>query len=245
MSENNSLSKIITDSQLLEFQQDGLDYLYNLEPTQNNLFWVGSFMNLKTDKTENTMENSKSLPNSQFRIQSINVDTDSLEFEFDEKLKQNIISGVTVTSTISINWIDDFRRSIQQYHLDWQGAWYDRKRDCLVNGKISEKFRKCNVVLFHYIDGSTDKDGILSIPIAEPLAVLTLKGLAPTSAGAFDLNMASSGAGEAVSYTYAINNIDVQFLNTEKLANFNDSEYVTNSGNEFNRLKSLTKIFSL
>lgn len=245
---NNKLSSIVDNQQLLEFQQDGLDYLYNLEPTQNNLFWVGGFKNLNTDNKQNTMsDNSKSLPNAQFRIQSINVGTNSLEFEFDERLKQNILSAVTVSNAVNITWIDDYRRSIQQYHLDWQNAWYDRKKDCLINGKVSEKFRSCSVVLFHYIDGNDEDDPVLATPLAEPVVLLTLKGLAPTNAGIFDLNMASSGAGEAIGYDYVVNNIDVQFLLSDEQmqANFPESQYTTQGGDEVSRIKSLLKNFSM
>lgn len=233
-------SNFPTDEDLLTFQQDGLDYLYHLEPTQNNLFWVGNFKDEPKEGKEGDISSSVfGLPNSQFRIQSVEFGSDTIEFEYNPQLKQNLISAVNTTNSVTISWIDDYKRSIQQYHMKWLAQWYNRQADRLVNKRVNEKFRDCEIILFHYKDGSTSgvSTPVLACPVIEQIAKIKLKGLVPNNgAGNFSLNMNASGAGEAISYDYAVNAIDISFSQTS--TGFGSEEFTTNGGVEKDMNKS-------
>ena len=53
-----------------DFQDDILDYLYNLEPPADNLFWAGNFQTFATPVGEYSKD-TISLPNAQFRIKKV------------------------------------------------------------------------------------------------------------------------------------------------------------------------------
>lgn len=201
---------------LLNFQQDGLDYLYHLEPTQNNLFWVGHFAEAGTGENGNDWKSRKhALPNSQFRVQSLNFESTSFELENLKQMHQNFISSISVPEEVSISWIDDFARSVQQYHLRWMNCWYDREHDCMISGHAIEKMRSCEVVLFHYKDGTSGgaSSSIYTSPIAEKIATVYLRGLIPKSSGNFNFTMGSSGADSTLNITYGVTEIQVVFEN--------------------------------
>lgn len=214
----------------LNFQQDGLDYLYNLEPTQNNLFWVGDF----NDKKDG--EPGHKFNNAQFRIQSLSFSLPSLEFEDQKQLQIQVLKSVTNTKEVTMTWIDDYAHSVQRYHLDWFRCWYNRELDCLVRGPAG-KYRGCDVYLFHYTDAAEgDKKvakSLFATPQAQPIAKITLGGLAPKSLGEFKVEMGNSGADSAVSYNYAVNKIKIDWYADAIKGRFPEEPFIENGGLEY------------
>lgn len=193
------------------FQQDGLDYLYSLEPTQNNLFWAGNFNdgNITPNKGP-----GNEFPNAQFRIQSVGFQLPSLEFEELKPLKIQVLKSIKTIQEVSITWIEDVYRSVERYHLDWINCWYNRRFDCVVTGPKG-KFRKLDVYLFHYngLLNESINDGVPSIvqPKTEQIAHITLSGLAPKSIGDMKFEMGNSGAEGTKSITYIVNKVDIEY----------------------------------
>lgn len=214
----------------LNFQQDGLDYLYNLEPTQNNLFWVGDF----NDKKEN--DPHYAFNNSQFRIQSLEFALPSLEWENHKKLQIQLVKSVTSTQEVTMNWIDDYAHSVQRYHQDWFNCWYNRELDCFVRGPAG-KFRGCNVYLFHYTDAAAgDKKvakSLFATPQAEAIAKITLGGLAPKALGNMKFEMGTSGADGLIPYTYTVNKINIEWYDAALKEHWLDEEFIENGGKEY------------
>ena len=191
------------------FQQDGLDYLYSLEPTQNNLFWAGNF-------NDGTTESPDEFPNAQFRIQSVGFQLPSLEFEEIKPLKVQVLKSIKTTQEVSITWIEDVYRSVERYHLNWLGCWYNRRFDCVVTGPKG-KFRKLDIYLFHYnglvnnIDNPNSGVPSITLPKTEQIAHITLSGLAPKSIGEMKFEMGNSGAEGTKSITYIVNKVDIEY----------------------------------
>lgn len=191
---------------LTNFQQDGLDYLYNLEPTQNNLFYVGEFNEGGTaDKKKYEFESAK------YRIQSIAFALPTFEFEELKQLKIQVFKSVQSTKEVTITWLDDVYKNVFRYHNEWQNCWYNRKYDCMVRG-AKGKFRQCKVYLFHFKDGQDGESSpLLATPTVELLATITLGGLVPKSLGEFKLEMGSSGANNAMSISYIVNKVSIEW----------------------------------
>lgn len=174
---------------LLNYQQNGVDYLYDLEPTQNNLFWAGNFDEHNLAETSFELHtgsavNGSSLPkrpfsNAEFRIQSIDFKLPSLSFNHDKTkpLKFETLDTATFSNDVSITFIEDVYHSVMKYHLDWFNRWYDRRRDvlrCGVNGKM----RGLDVVLFHYVESNTSiSNPFESMPVPQPIMMVRLRGM--------------------------------------------------------------------
>jgi hypothetical protein len=204
----------LVDADLLNFQQHGLDYLYDLEPTQNNLFWAGNFSDHddttgadSSDKTKNT----RTFDNAQYRIRSIKLELPKLEFEEHKQLHINLIKSVTYTKQVTITWIDDVYRSVQKYHLDWYTRWYNRELDCLRCG-TDGKFRGLDVVLFHYREANTTLSSpLLTVPVPEPILRLRLRGMVPKDIGSIEFDMSNAGNDGALSITYALSLCSIDY----------------------------------
>ena len=70
---------------LMNFQSNGIDYLYNLETKQENLFWAGNFCELTDDKHIQTDESRgdgfRYMADACFRIQSVDLSLPEITFE--------------------------------------------------------------------------------------------------------------------------------------------------------------------
>lgn len=197
-------------SSILILQQFGIDWLYDLELQQNNLFYVSQFY----DPTE---EPSKCLNLSPyFRAKSIKLEGPTINFKWNPNMRLNVIDNVDISkmSEVSITWIEDVYKSVYLYHLDWFHSWYNPSFDYLPIGATG-KFRNLEFYVFHFIDdfmGSGAKDLLTSPnPTAEWLFKLTLHGMSVKSFGATSMNfdMGQSQSTSGVSANYSVNQISL------------------------------------
>jgi hypothetical protein len=189
---------------LKTFEYDGVNYINDLEPKQQNLFWAGDFWEKNPD-TDNDKKKAdgwtRNFINAPFRIMNVKMDLPKLTFEKHKQLKTLIFKDATYAESVTIGWLDDVYRSVQKFHLDWTTRWYNRQFDVLRCG-AGGKFKSLTLYAFHYINSSLS---LLDVPSIELLFRVKLMGLVPKDIGALEFNYANPGNEEIVTMTYGIN----------------------------------------
>jgi hypothetical protein len=178
----------IGDDLLQDFEFDqwnGIDYLYNIEPQSQNLFFAGYFCeagagNSTSPKGDQSASSMKMFYNARYRIRKITIPFPSMEIEYHPELRAPMPKGVNYQNEITIDWFEDVYHSVQKYHIDWFNRWYTREYDCFRCG-IQGKFRKLAIVAFHYVNKNIADgvDSITPVPKMEPLFCFVLGGLIP------------------------------------------------------------------
>ena len=153
------------------FQSDAIDYLYDLEPQSQNLFWVGYFCEASQGE-----DMEKAFYNAAYRIRKITIPMPKMEIDQNNILRAPIFKNANFTQEISIEWIEDVYHSVQKYHLDWFARWYNRQYDVLRCG-VHGKFRKLLLVAYHYVN--SDTDSLIEVPAVQPLMIFHVGGLIP------------------------------------------------------------------
>jgi len=163
--EFNSLVKENDFFKKFEIEQE--DYIYDLEPQSNNLFYVANF--------EESSDFKNSFFNAQYRVQSIEIPSLTYEYETDQLTKIPLIRNGKSSYEVSITWLEDVYHSIYSYHEKWLDSWYDYRHNLLKVGAYG-RFRKCSIVTYHYI-----KSGDIFNPTytAQPIMLIQLNGLVP------------------------------------------------------------------
>lgn len=150
-----------------KFEIEQEDYVYDLEPQSNNLFYVANFEEVSNEKN--------TLFNAQYRVQSIEIPSLTYEYETDQLTKIPLIKNGKSSYEVSITWLEDVYHSIYSYHEKWLDSWYDYRHNLLKVGAAG-RFRKCSIVTYHYI-----KSGDVFNPTytAQPIMLIQLNGLVP------------------------------------------------------------------
>lgn len=193
--------------ELLNFEYDGTNYIYDLPPANNNLFWAGNMCAAHEPVPDNAVDSlnsarnyTRNFYNAQFRIQSISLKGLSMRFTPDEHLShRDYFTGVELIKTVSITWLEDAYYSVQKYHQDWICNWYDSKNDCFLVGS-NGKFRQLDVVAFHY----KQKNSIYEDPTVEPVLLIAIRGMVPEQVPGFEFNM-STGNASTQQINYRVN----------------------------------------
>lgn len=198
---------------LMNFQSNGVDYLYNLETKQENLFWAGNFCELNTsgdaDKKKTIQTDKKSgagfryMADACFRIQSVDLSLPKINFEENKLTHAADFKSLDYSRVFNITWIEDVYRSIMKYHLDWiLYGWYDRPNDCLKNGP-GGKFRHLEVCQWHWYNGAPT-----------PIFIVAMDKIKPQNAGdKLSFNMKSPGE-PFLTINYVADEIQLLYMNT-------------------------------
>jgi len=183
---------------LNHFQADGIDYLYDLEPQSNNLFYAGFFR--ESDKQGGPQQ--RPFFNAAYRIKSVSWNGPSLSFEHDPRTHLPKMKSKEYDVSLTVEWHEDVYHSVKRYHLNWIQRWYNRGFDCLRCGPEG-KFRRMAVVLFHYVNASEASDAsVIEVPVARPLMVFDFGGLVPEKFGDWKFSYDSDDNDAALSITY-------------------------------------------
>jgi hypothetical protein len=225
---------------LMEFGQwDGLDYLYNVEPQSNNLFYAGFFCESEVQDGNYL----KMFYNAEYRIKKIVIPFPSIDIEYHPETRVPMVKNVTYQNEITIDWFEDVYHSVQKYHLDWFNRWYSREYDCFRCG-IQGKFRKMAVVAFRY--KNNNETSIIPVPEIEPLFTFIIGGLIPKTMPAISFDYNVDGNDSLVSMQYNCGPIRWIYSNTEGMADDYPDEIdqlydgSNISGNLLNKLKGIT-----
>ena len=194
---------------LMNFQSNGIDYLYNLETKQENLFWAGNFCELKTDNSKQiqTDENQgygfRYMADACFRIQSVDLSLPKIDFEENKLTHAADFKSLTYSRVFNITWIEDVYRSITKYHLDWiLYGWYDRPNDCLKTG-TGGKFRHLEICQWHWYNGAPT-----------PIFIVAMDKIKPQNAGD-KLSFNMKGPGDPfITISYVADEIQLLYMNT-------------------------------
>ena len=205
------------ENSILLLQQYGIDWLYDLELQQNNLFYVSQFQedSVGSTKTQNPDDDANINISPYFRVKSVKMESPSLTFKWHPTMRMNILDNVDTSKTqaVSIVWIEDVYKSVYQYHLNWLNSWYNVKGDYLPVGSKG-KFRNLYMTVFHFIDTTQNITDLLSNPnpMAEWLFKIKLGGMSPESFGqtslSFDMGQSQSTTG--LTANYKINSMSIQ-----------------------------------
>src|SRR5574344_1014977 len=187
-----STGQPVTIDELNNFEYDGTNYLYDMEPPQNNLFWAGNFSSGVAKGTTNgytSGSKKRVLHNAQFRIQSLDFSGPQFTFQDEPNITHmSYPKSVTLNKEVNITWLEDVYHSVQKYHMDWMTNWYDINTDCFTTGPAG-KYRLLDLVLFHYVHSSKDMAEVT----AQPIYLITLRGLVPNGIGSFNYSMSGPG----------------------------------------------------
>lgn len=184
------------------FQHDSIDYLYDLEPQSQNLFWAGYFCESSSgEKVE------KAFYNAAYRIRKISIPMPSMEVDQNNTLRAPLFKSASFSQEITIDWTEDVYHSVKKYHLDWFARWYNRQYDVLRCG-ISGKFRKLLVVAFHYVD---DSESLLSQPKIQPILAFHIGGLIPIQIPELTFDYANGQNDAPVSIKYKCSKIQMSY----------------------------------
>lgn len=192
-----------TEKHLDDFQNDILDYLYNLEPPADNLFWAGNF---KTFHTEDKEDKQLAIPNAQFRIKKISFNNSGLKFS-DDNLHtfQQFVQGFEPVTAVDIEFRDDVYHSIKKYHMDWLKYWYHRKHGVFRVGSFG-KLRGLDIVLFHYKGQIADDSLLGRTSTAQPILEIKLRGLAPQNFSGWVFDTDNANNNQTFTCKYVMNN---------------------------------------
>lgn len=197
--------------ELSTFQQDQLTYLYEMEPSSDNMFWCGNFHDHNKPEEQDATTNSRYFSNAQFRIRSVKFNFPTLSFEQDPNTHTMLLKDVEITKEVSVGFIDDVYRSVMKYHLDWFARWYNRALDCFRVG-ADGKFKGLDLILYHFIDGNEASMSPLNLkPTIQPVLRIKLRGLAPQALGDFSVDYSSTGNEKTREYSYAVNHIELDY----------------------------------
>lgn len=196
-------------------QNNGIDFLYDLELQQNNLFFVAAFQDMVIgDSNKDEAKNTNYL-SPYFRINAINFNLPKLEFDWNETMRINVLKGVTLQdiSKITVTWYDDVYKSVLLYHCNWLNNWYNMKGDYLPVG-ITGKYKSLVMYTYHFKEeelSNVDKLLERALPSPEWLFKIECNGIAPESFGETSLkfDMKQSNATTGVSANYRINGLKI------------------------------------
>ena len=158
--------------QLEAYQSDGADYLYDIEPQAQNMFWAGFF---RESGDRNVFHNA------QYRIRKVSIPLPKMDVEIHPQLRFPIFKEATYSQDVSIDWFEDVYHSVTKYHQNWHSAWYNREYDVLRCG-VDGKFRQLTVAAYHYVN-SNNSTSLIETPTIQPIMAFRIGGLIPLSWG--------------------------------------------------------------
>lgn len=193
----NSIYEIIK-----KFERDQVDYLYDVEPQSQNLFMVANFNEYGTGN-----DSLKEMFNAQFRIRSIKTPDWTFSMETDPLTRVPLLKESTFSYDVTIDWFEDVYHSVRMYHENWANRWYDRVFDTLRCG-VSGKFRKLELLAYHY---KTKDNNIFSDPVPEPIFVMKIGGMMPTSVPGMQFSYDNDGNDQMLSISYKCSSVELLY----------------------------------
>ena len=194
------------------YERDLQDYLSDMEPQTQNLFYAGNFLEIGSGS-----DSIKEFYNAHYRIASIQFPGMSFDMETDKLTRIPMFKNCNFEYKITIDWREDVYHSVQKYHEDWMRRWYDRVHDTLRCG-VSGKFRSMDFIAYHYTS-SSDLAAFLEEPEIEPLFWYRIAGMVPINIEGMKFDASNGKNDELYSVQYMCSKIDLRynmnFLSTE------------------------------
>lgn len=190
------LNSSLSGEEFLAFQQQALDYLYDMPLGNDSLFIA------KVDIGH--------MPLPPYRVKKITFGTPQLEVNFDEGLRHYKLEGIKYSDTVTIEWYEDAFNSVQKMHLSAINNIVDLNYGLFKVGG-GPRF---NVDLWHfaYVEGNKSVQSPFdSVAIPQCTEYWSLKGLIPEGIGEITYDNDAGGNVKTVSVTYHCD--DIHFVN--------------------------------
>lgn len=201
-----------------EFENEQEDYIFDLEPQSQNLFFLANF----SESVKGTDDDSlKELYNAHMRCRSIELPRLTFDYETDELTKIPIFKSGKFNYEITINWLEDVYHSIYHYHENWMARWYNYQYNVLRCGQ-SGKFRKCQLVAYHY----KKKNDVFNPDVeAEPLYIINIYGMVPRELPPIKHSYDEDQGDQTLSISYYCSKFEILF--NSEFTRTNDSNFST------------------
>lgn len=191
----------LTGEEFLAFQQKALDYLYDMPLGNDSLFIAKPYI---YDGKDSKID----LP--PYRVKKITIGTPKLNMQFDEKIRQSVISGVEYSDTVTIEWYEDAFNSVQKFHLG------------ILNGIVDLNYGlfrvgggpRLDLDLYHfaYVEGNVDVQSPFdSVAIPKCTEYFKLRKLIPEGIGEITYDSDGGGNLKTISVTYHC--VDISIVN--------------------------------
>ncbi|MCF0125612.1 MAG: hypothetical protein HUJ68_07640 [Clostridia bacterium] len=189
---------------IANYERDLVDYISDLEPQTQNLFYAGNFLEVGSGNTA-----LKEFYNAHYRISSIQLPGTSFDMETDKLTRIPMFKACNFEYKITIDWREDVYHSVQKYHEDWMRRWYDRVHDTFRCG-ISGKFRSMDLIAYHYT-ASSNIAAFLEEPEIEPLFWYRIAGMVPIQIEGMKFDASNGRNEEVFSVQYMCSKIDLRY----------------------------------
>lgn len=178
--------------EILDFQTELLNYLYDLPLANDSLFLA------------EVSSPSDPLPTSRFRIRKITFTPPKIEYEMDQDRRTSLIKNITRSDTVSIEWIEDAYNSIEKWTLALMSRQVDFSTGLYKVGGSSIIYNlKC--IRFAYTEGNTKASNPFdSIPMPQPTGVLTFTELRPEGIENISMNSEDGGSLKTITVQYHV-----------------------------------------
>jgi hypothetical protein len=210
---------------LSSYSSDGLDYIYDLEPQSQNLFYAGFF-------GENGTSNP--LYNAAYRIQSVSFNLPKLGFKHQKFTHMPQLDSKDYDISVTIGWLEDVKHSIKNYHLNWMDRWYSRELDVLRCGAPG-KFRKMSIVAFHYVNANASAEtSIIEVPEIQPILAIEIAGMVPEGIGDMKFDHSNGNNEEILSISYKASRVRWAYTTDVNLSSWNPTGYTVDNAGQNN-----------
>ena len=222
------------NNDLQNYQYNGYQYLYNLEPQQLNYFAIDSFYDPYQKAEGDTGAGTYDSPSTiipdklQYRIEEISgFKLPSLDImESESAIRIDYVRGrKEKNNLLTLSWKEDVYQTVRRYHMNWINHWHNNYLDCMVCGRKG-KYRNLAVYLFHY-KNMNDNTGV-PIMKAVPIALITFMGLVPKNLGEMKLSYSETGNTSSVNIQYQMNGMEIYFYPYDE----SDKEYIGGMADE-------------
>lgn len=200
----------LSTKELANFEFNGSQYLYNLDPATGNLFFLDSISisrnssaGNESDEENNANDLSEIL---RYRVKSVKLDnTIGLEFDNSKMILPGnpiCLTGIKESHNFIIEWVEDSFFRIQKFHKSWIEKWFQNK--VLIDG-IDGKFVTFTFKVFYlYSNGSLS-------PNLEPKSAYTLKltDCVPLDLSDFSFSYDDQDSGKIFTGKYVAKKIEI------------------------------------
>lgn len=200
----------LSTKELANFEFNGSQYLYNLDPATGNLFFLDSISISRNSSAGNESEeenNANDLSEIlRYRVKSVKLDnTIGLEFDNSKMILPGnpiCLTGIKESHNFIIEWVEDSFFRIQKFHKSWIEKWFQNK--VLIDG-IDGKFVTFTFKVFYLYNG-----GSLS-PNLEPKAAYTLRLIdcVPLDLSDFSFSYDDQDSGKIFTGKYVAKKIEI------------------------------------
>lgn len=194
----------VSQEDILSFQSKAIDYLYDIMPAANESLFI-AYIN----------DDKRNVPNSRYRVKSINVPTPTISMTMDDGRKRSYPSKVEFHDDVTIEWYEDAWNSVQKYHLDVMQSIVHLDTG-IFNTNI-QPISEIVIVRYVFKEGVTSVETPFdSMPVPEIADFISLTSLTPISVGDIHLDSSASGDMKTVSISYKVKNIMMNGVQTMK-----------------------------